>query len=301
MEPNKSFCILPFIHLHVNEHNDIKLCCIADRHPIGKYSNNFNFATDDRMQEIRKKLLDGEKIDHCQVCYNYEDNGTVSQRLLANKQWKDKLNIKNIDEVTTNLVYYDIRNDNLCNLGCRMCGPQSSSQLEKEFERIGWNVSNPPKDFGFSDVIDLDAVQMIYVSGGEPTLLPKFKLFLQNAILKGKTDFSIQMNTNGTNLNKEFQNLLSQFNIDFISVSVDGYDTINKYIRWPAHWESIVKNTHSLLSITDRVSFNITVSIWNISNLSLLVLLSNHICPTSGLVGADTFAKFSNKYKKFSF
>mgnify|MGYP006268085265 CR=1 FL=1 len=269
---NKSFCVLPFIHLHVNEHNDVKLCCMADRYPIKKFSPEFDFNNDIQMQEIRTKLLSGEQIEHCRTCYEYEERGANSWRISANKMWKERLNLESYDNMTPNLVYYDIRNDNLCNLSCRMCGPQSSSQLEKEFTKIGWPVQSSPKSFGFSDVIDFDTVQLIYVSGGEPTLLPKFKLFLKDAISKGKTNFGIQMNTNGTNLNQELLELLSHFNVEFIIVSLDGYNKINKYIRWPADWNSIVTNAHKLAKVTKELIFNLTASIWNISNLSSTVL-----------------------------
>ena len=56
-----------------------------------------------------------------------------------------------------------------------------------------------------------------------------------------------------------------------IVVSLDGYDEINKYIRWPADWTSLIENIHGLYEITSHISFNVTVGIWNISNLSRLV------------------------------
>ena len=271
MPKNTNFCILPFIHLHVNENTDIKLCCVTDTTPIGKYTPDFEFNTDSRMQDVRKRMLDGERIEHCANCYNFEDGGAVSQRQQTNKEWFSKLNISEIAEVQTELVYYDIRNDNLCNLGCRMCGPQSSSQLEKEFDKIGWGHSATPKTFGFDDVIDLGTVKKIYVSGGEPSLLPKFRTFLKRAIHEGKTDFAIQLNTNATNTNAEFCELLSHFSDVNVAISIDGFDSVNKYIRWPANWDSMIQNIHRLYAITNNIAFSVTVSIWNISNLSPLV------------------------------
>jgi sulfatase maturation enzyme AslB (radical SAM superfamily) len=91
------------------------------------------------------------------------------------------------------------------------------------------------------------------------------------AIDAGRTDIDIRMNTNATNLNKEYRELLSKFTNLTIVCSVDGYNQINKYIRWPADWDSIVSNVHGLLEITPNVAFNVTVGIWNISNLSQLV------------------------------
>ena len=271
LKENKSFCILPFVHLHVNEKNDVKLCCIGDNKGIKKYTNDFDFVNDPDMQDIRKKLISGERIDHCKNCYEFEDGGTDSSRLRDTKEWQDKLNILNYEDVNTELVYYDIRNDNLCNLSCRMCNPQFSSQLEKEYKSIGWFWESEPKNFGFNSVVNLDTVKKIYVAGGEPSLMPEFKKFLKRAVDAGRTDIEIRMNTNATNLNEEYRNLLSKFKNLNIVVSLDGYDKVNQYIRWPANWKTIIENVHGIQEITKNLAFNVTVSIWNISSLSKLV------------------------------
>jgi MoaA/NifB/PqqE/SkfB family radical SAM enzyme len=275
LKENKSFCILPFIHLHVNEKNNIKLCCIADvkeTEILGQYTQDFDFNTNTRFQEIRRAMLAGERVSMCASCYEYEDQGAKSSRIWDTQEWLQKLNITSIEEVPTELMYYDIRNDNLCNLSCRMCNPHFSSQLQKEYATIpGWKFKEAPMSFGLNDVVNLDTVKKIYVAGGEPTLMPQFKKFLKRAIDAGRTDIQIRMNTNATNVNKEFRDLLSQFTQVEAIVSIDGFDQVNKYIRWPSDWPTWVENAHALLKITPNMSFNITVSIWNISNLSKLI------------------------------
>lgn len=281
LEKNKAFCILPFVHLHVNEKNDVKLCCLGDNKGIKKYTNNFDFVNDPDLQEIRKNLINGERIDHCKNCYEFEDSGADSSRLRDTKEWTQKLNLNYYEDIITNLVYYDIRNDNLCNLACRMCNPQFSSKLEKEYKSIGWIWPAEPKSFGFNDVVNLNTVQKIYVAGGEPSLMPEFRNFLKSALEAGRTDVDIRMNTNATNLNKDYRQLLSYFKNLNIVISIDGYSEINQYIRWPADWNTIIDNIRGLEQITNNLAFNITVSIWNISNLSKLILFlekefSNH-------------------------
>jgi hypothetical protein len=272
LKENRSFCILPFIHLHVNEKNDVKLCCLADNAGIKKYTKDFDFENDPELQAIRGKMLAGERIKDCTNCYEFEDSGADSSRLRDTIAWQEKLNLQNLEDVKTELIYYDIRNDNLCNLACRMCNPQFSSQLEKEYKKLNWHWKPAPNSFGFNSVVDMATIKKIYVAGGEPSLLPEFKKFLTRAIEAGRTDIDIRLNTNGTNLNKEYKNLLSQFNNPFIIVSIDGYDQINKYIRWPADWAAIIENTKGISEITKNLAFNITISIWNITSLSKLVL-----------------------------
>lgn len=262
---------MPFVHLHLNEKNDVKLCCLADGKLIGKYTNNFDFVNNPEMQEVRRAMLAGERVPHCETCYKYEDGGADSSRLRDTREWFKKLNITEPEQMPTELMYYDIRNDNLCNLSCRMCNPQFSSQLAKEYKEIGWDWPESPMSFSFSTVVDLGTAQKIYVAGGEPSLMPEFRKFLALAAERGRTDIEIRMNTNATNLNKEYRALLSQFTNLNIVCSIDGYDQINKYIRWPADWKTIVENVRGILEITPNVAFNTTVGIWNISNLSQLV------------------------------
>lgn len=275
LKQNKAFCILPFIHIHVSEKNDIKLCCLADDDvPIKKYSNDFDFAADPEYQEIRTKLLAGERIPHCKNCYKYEDGGAESSRIRDTVEWVKKLNLESAEALAPELIYYDIRNDNLCNLSCRMCIPQFSSQLVKEYKTLGWILEGDqtePRSFGFNNVVDLATVKKIYVAGGEPSLMPEFRKFLKRAVEAGRTDIEIRISTNATNLNQEYRELLSHFtNLDIIC-SIDGYDQVNKYIRWPADWPTITENIIELHKITPRVAFNVTVSVWNIARLSELV------------------------------
>ena len=273
LKQNKSFCILPFIHIHVSEKNNIKLCCLAeDNMKLATYAEDFDFANDPDYQDVRAKLLAGERIPHCTKCYELEDGGVESTRIRDTAEWIDKLNLTRIEDLQSELIYYDIRNDNLCNLSCRMCNPQFSSQIVKEYKTLGWgDWPAEPRSFGFNSVVDMNTVQKIYVAGGEPSLMPEFRTFLKRAVDAGRTDIDIRISTNTTNLNREYRDLLSQFSNLNIVCSIDGYDQVNRYIRWPADWPTIVENIKGLQAITPNVSFNVTVSIWNIARLSELI------------------------------
>ena len=284
LKENRAFCILPFIHLHVNEDNDVKPCCLGGQTGLTKYTKDFDFNTNPQLEEIRQKMLAGERVTACTECYQLDDAGTYSSRTQETEYWIEQLGVETFEDVTTNLIYYDIRNDNLCNLSCRMCTPQFSSQLEKEYKKLNWPVDVHPKSFSFSDTVDIDTVQKIYVAGGEPSLMPGFREFLQKAIAGNRTDIEIRMNTNATNLNKEYRQLLRHFSNVHIVVSLDGYDQINKYIRWPADWDTIIENVHGLYLITSNISFNVTVGIWNISNLSQLVFFLEQEFPNTNVL-----------------
>jgi sulfatase maturation enzyme AslB (radical SAM superfamily) len=267
--PNKSFCILPFIHLHVNEGDDIKPCCFGNN--IKKFTPEFNFVADPDFTKIRNDMLAGVPVDQCQNCYKIEESGGESFRQRDTNEWFNKLAISSPEQAQVELIYYDIRNDNTCNLSCRICHPGASSQLEKEYKLLNWPVTVADRKTKLSEIIDYSTIQRLYVAGGEPTIMPEFKLFLEKAILHGRTDCELRIITNGTNLNKNILKLLKQFNNLEFTVSIDGFDQVNRYIRWPSDWATLVKNIHELYKLTDRISFNTTVSIWNIYCLSDLV------------------------------
>jgi sulfatase maturation enzyme AslB (radical SAM superfamily) len=114
-------------------------------------------------------------------------------------------------------------------------------------------------------------VQKIYVAGGEPSLMPAFREFLRRAIEAGRTDIEILMSTNMTNLNSEYRDLLKPFDKVVIVCSIDGYDQVNRYIRWPADWSTLVENIKEMHKVTTNIAFNVTVGIWNIARLSELI------------------------------
>ena len=296
---NKSFCILPFIHLHVNETNDIRVCCHDIENNFKKYTNEFNFVNDTDMQAIRENMLRGDKVSHCKYCYKLEEGGVESSRIRHTREWQVKLNIKHYEEVAPSLVFYDIRNDNTCNLSCRMCFPTYSVQLEKEYKKIGWYWPEAEKSYGFTQLVDFATVKKIYVAGGEPTIMPEFRSFLNKAIEQNRTDIELCINTNATNLNKEYLEVLGKFKNLNIVVSIDGYGDVNKYIRWPSDWETITSNIKNLLKLTSNVSFNITVSIWNITNLSKLILFLDQEFPACIILLNEVLQPIYNKFTTY--
>jgi sulfatase maturation enzyme AslB (radical SAM superfamily) len=253
----------------VNEGDDIKPCCFGN--DIKKFTPEFNFVTDPDFTKIRNDMLAGVPVDQCQNCYKIEESGGESFRQRDTNEWFNKLDISSPEQAQVELIYYDIRNDNTCNLSCRICHPGASSQLEKEYKLLNWPVTVADRKTKLSEIIDYSTIQRLYVAGGEPTIMPEFKQFLEKAILHGRTNCELRIITNGTNLNKNILELLKQFNNIEFTVSIDGFDQVNRYIRWPSDWATLVKNIHELYKLTDRISFNTTVSIWNIYCLSDLV------------------------------
>jgi len=274
---NKAFCILPFVQMYINETNQIALCCYSDS--LKENNSSFDFYKDADFEKVRSAMKSGERVKSCNYCYSMEDSGGVSSRMRYTKMWLSKLGSTDINNVEPKLKYYDIRNDNLCNLACRTCRPASSTQLEKEYKKLHWKFKPNSNQTKLSEIVDYDTVEQVYIAGGEPTIMPEFTKFLETAISKGRTDIALTIITNTTNVNKNILALLKRFkNISF-TLSLDGYGSVNKYIRWPADWETITKNIETLKTITEDISVNVTVSLYNITRLYELVVFLDDVLP----------------------
>ena len=273
---NKSICILPFIQ-SVSLNGNYTVCCRSYT-PISKVEPTINYSSDANRNLIKQKMLAGEKLDqYCKICYDLEDKKIISPRITQTIEWTNRLNIKNVNELTkiTDPVYYEIRASNQCNLMCRMCNPESSSLIEKENQKLKIFDESKHQYTGF-DHVNIDKVEKLYVAGGEPTIMPELYKFLEDCIEKKKTNFEIQLNTNAVSLNKKFKSLLKYFNNFNFEISIDGYGLVNQYVRWPTKWDKLVNNIDYIHSQGHSISFNSVVSIYNIASLdSIIEFLSN--------------------------
>jgi MoaA/NifB/PqqE/SkfB family radical SAM enzyme len=277
LKENKSFCIAPFVALKDNTRH----CC---------YMKNFdnpytNFYTDPNSIKMRQQMLAGEKIDLCQRCYSYEEFGAASPRQGLTREWAYRLNLKSYDDVVKNtkLIRYEIFLGNYCNLQCRMCDPSSSSQIDDEYVDLGLSQQRLGiVNQNHLDKVDLDQVQQLHLTGGEPSINQDLYNFLKKCIDLNKKDFEIFINTNGVSLTKEFVSLIKQFKNVRIAISIDGFDRVNQYIRWPTNWGKFKSNVQTLTEsiAPQNYHFHTTLSIYNVSQLYQLYEFLDHYHPT---------------------
>jgi sulfatase maturation enzyme AslB (radical SAM superfamily) len=172
-----------------------------------------------------------------------------------------------------------------------MCSPYNSSQilkehLELEKKDIGYKVVwaksfgklNPDiekaqewfdHDFLWDQIIDMiPHLHKVYMTGGEPTLIQNNFKFMQACLDKGRKDMILFFNTNCTNVNSKFTNLIAQFDRVNINASVDGTGIVNDYIRSPSKWSQISTNVEKLAAMPNVVlGVTPTVQVYNIFNL----------------------------------
>ena len=292
VETNKSFCIFPFIELLT--HNTNTTVCCRSIEPITPIKDLKNFKTDPNYQAIRKKMLQGELVpEHCSFCYKLEDKNVLSARQQETVEWANRLNLTNLEDLNniTKPAYFEVRPSNICNLQCRMCRPSSSNLIAREYQKLKLIDNYEEFEYSNFDIIEFDNIQKLYVAGGEPTAMTQFYDFLDRCISTNNTDFEFVINTNAVKINNKFKDKAKQFsNMQFI-ISIDGVDKVNHYIRWPSEWNTLIDNARYLQQ-NHVISFNVTVSIYNVS--SLFNLLEFFDCNFPGVLVHCQYADSTN-------
>jgi len=226
-----SFCVLPFIHKHVDLGGKQRLCCNSDE-----------TVTQDRINEVRQLMLAGNPVGECVKCVACESTNRISERQNQSKDWLKHLDIQNWIENCTE-VSYDLRYSNLCNLRCQTCGPYASSAWAKFLQKNDVYKSWEP------DSIDINPdAKRIYLAGGEPFLIKSFSKALNNVT---NTDCEIVVNTNATILTDHMIEALTRFsNVCFV-LSIDGIGPVIEQIRTGCNWKTIQDNIIKLRNKLD--------------------------------------------------
>ena len=155
LQDNKAFCVYPWMHL-LEEYGEV-LICSKSKTPIKKLEDLKDWRTDPEFVEIRNKLQSGERIHNCNLCYEEEDLGFVSTRVHESMDWAVKMNIQSMEDLEVALpTYYEVRPSNKCNLQCRMCCPENSHLIEKEFKEIKFEYPSFKKQWGNYEHIDVE-------------------------------------------------------------------------------------------------------------------------------------------------
>jgi pyruvate-formate lyase-activating enzyme len=276
VKTNKSFCIFPFIEFY-STYQHTMLCC-RSAEPVTKLADFKDFSSDANLEKIREAMLQGHMLPkHCKDCYDRESRGMVSARQSETPEWASKLGIKNLDDLKKikDPVFYDIRPSNKCNLTCRMCDPSQSHLIDKEYKKLKIKVQPADVSGSLTDPIawqhiNLTSIKKLMIAGGEPTIMPEFFKFLEHCIAHKITDFNIDINTNGNKLSNRLKKLIKNFSDVSWVFSIDGYQDLNHYIRYPSEWNNIVANWHYLKNQGHPVTVNTTISVYNINSLHLL-------------------------------
>ncbi len=256
---NGTFCVLPFIESFQDTAGKHKLCCYS--------SVEIDHIKSNATNQLREKIIAGEKIPHCTKCYQLEANQTISPRLKESVQWLKDSEVKNyVDNWDKNtpirVFFYDLRYDSKCNLACVSCNAESSSLWAKE---LGISKSTTTIDVN----ADCTGAKKIYLAGGEPLIITEF-INLIEKIADSEHQPELVINTNLSRINNNLQILLKQIKNLTLTVSVDAFESVNEYHRWPLKWSKFLQNLKWARSIKCTIQFNSVVDAVTILNIDKL-------------------------------
>ena len=275
---SKVFCDKPFNHNYIHTNGKMRLCCTTLQ-DLPK-DNNYNlydagqdsiqdYWNSNRMKEIRRKMIAGEKIRDCAKCYEQEEKSTESLRSIRgmNQFISDTLPDGTYTKKATTM---QIQMGNICNLKCKMCSQMYSHMHGMETRDIGeqdpewlhWvkeqgaNVNNWTNQLGVKQEwyknpaikIKLfkhisENITQLCVIGGEPTLIPEFYELFEYCDEQGTLgDKEVVIVTNLTNTNPRLTKWLPKLKGWTIWASVDGIGPRTEYIRYPSKWSKVLES-----------------------------------------------------------
>lgn len=287
---SKHFCIYPWIHLYVDPSGKTMPCCSSggggtDLAVLGNTNRSSlkEIWNSDATKNLRVRMLNDQPSPGCERCYEQEKNGFFSMRNSANKHHGH--HISRVDSTHSdgsvdqfNMVYWDVRFSNLCNLRCRSCGPGYSSQWYQDQIKLAPDYAKTHRalisagkfetDLWEQLIEHIDYVEQIYFAGGEPMLMDEHYRILEELERRKKFNVRLIYNTNFTEIrlkNRTVFDYWKKFDSVAVGASLDAQGTRAEYIRKGTVWSEVEQNRRLMMEVCPRVDFYVssTLSILN--------------------------------------
>jgi len=291
---NKHFCMYPWLHLYVDPSGTAMPCCSSggggSNVAVMGHTNQSSLReiwNGQALRSLRVKMLNDQPFEGCKRCYETEKNGFFSMRNSANKHHGH--HIGRVDNTREDgylekfeMVYWDVRFSNLCNLRCRSCGPGFSSQWYQDQIKLFPEYANTHKalisagkfetDLWEQLIEHIDYVEQIYFAGGEPLMMDEHYKILDELERRGRFDVRLIYNTNFTQIKLKDRTVFDYWKkFDSVSVgaSLDGMGKHAEYIRKGTEWQEVEHNRRLMIEVCPKVDFYIssTLSIFNVWHL----------------------------------
>jgi MoaA/NifB/PqqE/SkfB family radical SAM enzyme len=307
LKESKTFCMLPWIHLHVMPDSSVLPCCISpydDHYGNGKTESVMEIWNSEKFKELRLNMLNGIASKGCSRCYQIEKSGFGSMRKNINNQFQRHVDLVEATKADgslekIDLKYIDIRFSNLCNFKCRGCGPTLSSSwfddhqqlynYKSEETKVRSVSAGSPK---FWDELKsmTPYAEEIYFGGGEPLITQEHYEVLKHLDALQRYDVRLCYNTNLSQLNYGSVDLVemwAKFKMVSLGISIDDLGARAEYFRSGTKWSVVEKN---MIKLRDnykgiKLYVNCTVNIMNVLYLPELFnyLTENRIISPKGM------------------
>jgi MoaA/NifB/PqqE/SkfB family radical SAM enzyme len=225
------------------------------------------------IDQVRQRMLNGQRPSECTHCWKLEDAGIKSDRLIKNETldfysgidlvtlYNDAKNNKN------KITHIKIDTSNTCNATCVTCNSGASSswgELQRKFLNI-----TPQRQLITCEqadkLLDYKSLKSISFRGGEPLLSDTNFYILEKLLEHNNADCFVSFVTNGSiKILPKHRDLVSKFKNMNFSFSIDGTGPVFEYMRYPLKWSQLLENIDFCREKNILISSNYTVSNINI-------------------------------------
>lgn len=254
------------------------------------------------MSEFRLDMLNGKLSTLCRECDTQDKFNKVSGRQrqllkvgitkdnfsksMLSSPWINEFE-KSYDNCgNTQQLPQDWQIDlgNFCNSGCIFCDPYSSSWIATEYKKIGLIQELPTASWAEDPVLlakFIDALKecptlaYLHFIGGETLITPAFKIILKELIDQGlHVNATIGFTTNLTVWRQDIVDLLVQFKSVNFGASVECFNPLNDYLRYPSNLQTVNDLLARWLKVAQQYnwvsSLRITPTIFSVWHLDTI-------------------------------
>lgn len=245
------------------------------------------------MRTVRLEMIRGKIPYQCASCFREEAAGHNSKRIWETAYWSRYIDpnkliaeTKKDGTVPEKIYYLDLRFGTKCNLKCIMCSPHDSSMWIGDWAKVNrklvsrnvknlfqWN--NKGRENGASYTWykknpkffeqlkeQIPHMKQLYMAGGEALIIKKYDELLDSIINMGYAkDITLRYNSNGLKLTDSLVEKWNEFKNVRFHFSIDSFEHMNKYIRWPTDWNIILEQLNRLDKTSDNVEVTIACAV----------------------------------------
>jgi len=310
--------MMPWVGLQGRADGNVTPCCeIGTNGILGDLSKNTleDIWNSETMRKLRLEMLADRRPSMCFMCHNKDDAGLRSLRRSINEHYLGRY--RDVVDSTTdagyveklNLVHWDFRFSNLCNLKCRSCVHTKSSTwyddaaelsddpeaFRKATPRLLQMVQAPANFWPYIEKT-IGIVERIHWLGGEPLIIDEHWRVLAMLREAKREDVRLRYFTNLTHLTYRGRDVLTEWErFTFppsVAVSLDGMGKAFQFLRSGGKWNAVEKNLRRLYDHR-HVKMNVApvVSVMNAFAIMDLnrYLLTNDIVPARIKAAMETY------------
>lgn len=322
------WCPLPWTHVAIKNNGSLKMCSHSQQTGSGNtlfYNKRKQLSVNDlspdvlncdTLKEVRREFMSGNWPSQCNRCQIENEANGNSRNNWETEKHKDiftyedavKRTLEDGTFVDPEILDYDMRIGNQCNLRCVMCFPGESSKWYDIYEDVmetdvfiadgkQYNINSTQNEFGWirnRDNVErvvkaAPLLKKINFGGGEPIVIKQHMDILRGLIDNDRAkDVEIEYSINITSLPESLFPLWKHFRKIILCCSLDALGSANEAIRYPSKWDKVEANLKFIDSLDDYIQA--------FTSITVNILSLEHFADLMDWIDKQQFKKI-NKYK----